>query len=271
MRKYIFEDVNASLHSIGFSKVFRKDLIKALEKDQIKKFRNKHFNEITKKYVIGFRQKVAPSFLENEFIPHIPSAKLIIDVGCGTGALPYRLSKYNRFKKIIGVDVTQYPEWKLFSNAKTEFIQINPNSLENILKSFHPDVVTLTWSLHHMPKINQKSYLQGIYDALPNEGKVIILEDSYSTKKRPLKGARTWAKFMRLKPRERQKVMSMLDWVANKVLSGRAKIPMPYSYRTTEEWTKLCERMGYRVKTRYFGFPNKRDINNPQALIQLTK
>lgn len=271
LKKYIFIDIQSSLHSIGFSKRFTKDLIKALEEDRIQKFRREHREEIKKKYAIGFRQKIAPDFLENEVIPHIPPSKFIMDIGCGTGALSYRLSKYDRFKKIIGVDIAKYPEWKLFYNSKMEFAQIDPNSFEKVLKSYQPHTITLTWSLHHMPATMQKKYLQKIHEALPRGGKVIVLEDAYSIEKNPLNGVKIWKRFMKLNQNERQKVMSVLDWIANKVLSGRRKIPMPYSFRTVEEWTKLCMAVGLRVKSRFLGFPDKRDINVPQALLVLEK
>ena len=271
VKVHVVNNIEQSLHSIGCSKSLRKDLVCALETNTIAIFRAKHCRELKEKYAIAFRHRTAPDFLEKEMVAHIPAAKAVVDLGCGNGILVHRLSKYRKFGQIIGADITAYPEWKKFKNKKMKFVKISSSNMEKVLDRYRPHVITITWSLHHIAKKLQLEYLESIYKILPQNGCVIMVEDSYSEKKPPLTGRKRWKAFMKLTKKGRQQFMAVNDWIANKALAGREKVPMPYSYRTVEEWTKLCGGIGFSVKSRFIGFPDKRDINVPQALLVLKK
>lgn len=66
--------------------------------------------------------------------------------------------------------------------------------------------------------------------------------------------------------------MAIYDWVANRILAKREKVPMPFSYRDLEMWVSLTEKIGFTTITkRFIGFPDNRDINTPQSLLIIEK
>ena len=111
-----------------------------------------------------------------------------------------------------------------------------------------------------------------LYHTINNGTQIIILEDCFSDKLKPIVGLDKYNKFKELSTKEKKAVMSAYDWVANRVLAQRDKVPIPFTYRTLEGWEKLCEKIGFKVKTKKFmGFPDDRDINTPQALFVIKK
>jgi len=77
---------------------------------------------------------------------------------------------------------------------------------------------------------------------------------------------------MNLDSSERKIVMSTYDWIANRILARRKSVPIPFGYRTLEDWQKLCKEIGYKTIDKVFiGFPDKRDINTPQSLLIIGK
>ena len=77
---------------------------------------------------------------------------------------------------------------------------------------------------------------------------------------------------MEWNPNQRKNIMSVYDWVANRVLAQREKVPIPCAYRTLEEWSNILEKKGFKtVMQKFIGFPNDRDINSPQSLIVAEK
>jgi hypothetical protein len=130
-----------------------------------------------------------------------------------------------------------------------------------------PDAVVLTWVLHHMTYVEQEQYLKVIFNNLKSGSRVVVLEDSYSTKLPPETGRDLYDDFMILDPEDRKRVMSAFDWIANRVLERREKIPMPFGFRTLEEWKQLFEECGFTItQARFLGFPENRDVNNGQSL-----
>ena len=118
---FIVENLKRSLKSTGFSNKFIKDLISSL-KTIDDNFFEKHEAELREIYALGFFQKIVPSYFSEYVIPLIPEANTILDLGCGTGILAHVLSNNDKFKKILGIDLNSYPEWKLFKNSKVKFL-----------------------------------------------------------------------------------------------------------------------------------------------------
>lgn len=272
LEKYVKDNLKASLSSIHFSKEFVSYLLSNLGRIDITLFYKKFNNNLAQTYTKGFFQDIVPNYFNQNVIPHIPPSKYIIDIGCGTGILAHNLSQLPKFKKIEGIDLAEYPEWKLFSSEKVIFRIIHSEEFEEYLASTPFDNAVLTWSLHHMPFDEQQKYLRNIYTHLKKGGIVTVLEDSYSEKLKPRYGINTWKKFMSLSPQERQKVMSFYDWVTNRILAKRHTEPIPCTYRTLEQWSKLGKRIGFKVSyIEFIGFPEHRDINTPQSLIVFKK
>lgn len=273
LKSFIINNLRKSLFSIGFSKNFIRDLLKTL--NNLKKYpelQSKYAHELDIVYLDGFFKKIVPAYFKTHIVPEIPASKKVLDLGCGTGILAERLSREERFSKIIGIDLHSYPEWETFVNEKIFFTVANKDGSFKLIEAEKPNSIILTWTLHHMSYADQKEYIRNFYLFMPYGSKMIILEDSYSENLSPIYGTNRYAEFMRLDKKERKQVMSFYDWIANRILAKRARVPVTFSYRTLEEWESLFKKTGFAViHKKFIGFPNKRDINTPQSLIVVEK
>lgn len=269
--RFVIGNLKKSLASIGYSKELIEDLIQQFKKYNFKEFQRKHNKELHKVHTIGFFQKIVPEYFRKYVVPFIPKVDKILDVGCGTGILAHILSKSGKFKQIIGIDINEYPEWKEFSDSKVKFQIVKRGDFKKFLRNNNPSAIVLTWTLHHMSYNEQENYLKDIYNTV-DKIRIIILEDSYSTKLDPVEDVGVYETFMKFTKEDRQKIMSVNDWIANRVLERRDKIPMPFTYRTVEEWEQFFQNMGFKVLDKKFiGSIKKRDIYNPDSLIVIEK
>ena len=153
-----------------------------------------------------------------------------------------------------------------------EFKIINERDFKDFLLSANFDSVVLTWTLHHMSYNKQIKYLKILYEKIKKGVEITILEDSFSKKLKPSIGLKKYHDFKQLSAKKQGLVMSFYDWVANRMLAQRSKVPIPFAYRTLEEWENLCKKVGFKIKTkRFIGFPDKRDIDTPQSLLIIKK
>ena len=271
IKEHVVKYLTSSLQSIGYSAQTIKELIDLLTTMQIKKFQDKNYAELKAVHSIEFFQKIVPKYFENYIVPYIPPSNKLLDIGCGTGILAYVLSKSDRFKQILGIDIDEYLEWKKFNNKKIKFQIINQNNFGQFLAENKPDTIIMTWTLHHMSYEEQESYLKNIYDILPKV-RIVILEDAYAATISPIKDIGVYDSFMMFNEKDRAKIMSVYDWIANRVLERRDKIPIPFAYRTLEEWRMFFEKIGFKIiSEKFIGFPEKRDINTPQSLLVIEK
>ncbi len=270
LRNFIIVNLKESLTSIGFSKNLIDALTGGLSDLDVSKFQNDFSGELENVYRIGFFQKIVPAYFEQFIIPEISKGK-ILDVGCGTGILVKKLSEAG-FRYLAGIDINEYPEWESFGAPNVRFEVVSESQFPKFLTEYQPDSVTLTWALHHMEYDEQERYLKMIFEKMKEESRIVILEDSYSEELRPENGEKIWRAFMKWPEGDRKKIMSVYDWVANRVLARREHVPIPFGYRTMEEWTKFFAKIGYRLTSKKFiGFPDQRDINQPQSLLIFQK
>ncbi len=265
-------NLEESLSSIGFSNELIKSLLTTLDVLDVNIFGEKHAGELENVYRIGFFQKIVPEYFRENIIPEIPMSGKVLDIGCGTGILAKLLSEVYQSLNVVGVDINEYPEWKSFSSERVKFEVVEESEFPEFLSEYKPDVVVLTWTLHHMEKPEQEQYLNILYKTMRKDSLLVVLEDSFSERMEPEQGLDRYEKFKKLSNTERTQVMSLYDWIANKVLAQRVKVPMPYSYRNLEEWLDISEQIGFTVlKAKFIGFPEHRDINTPQSLFVLKK
>jgi len=263
---FIIDNLISSLKDIGFSNIFINDLLGNLAELDINLFQKKYSGELQRVYTGNFFQKIVPDYFEKYVFPELEE-EVILDIGCGTGILAKRLEEKNKIRKVIGIDINSYPEWEKFTSKKVEFKIVKEVEFEEFLDSINFDAIVLTWTLHHMEYEEQIKYLKILYYSVKKGTKIIILEDSFSEKLKPLVGSDKYNKFSLLSIKDKNAVMSIYDWVANRILAQRDKVPIPFAYRTLEEWIRLCKKIGFQIKTQTFiGIPNKRDINTPQSL-----
>jgi SAM-dependent methyltransferase len=270
--KFIASNLKQGLPSIGFSADLVKELTENLHRLDVEEFIEKHSQELDEVFTIGFFQNIVPAYFEKYVIPEIPQSDKFLDIGCGTGILISRLADIGNFKKLTGIDILSYPEWSQFSKNNIDFKIVENNNFLAFLSEYKPDSITLTWTLHHMQAEEQIEYLRRIFSNMKAGSKLVILEDAYSKIMNPENGMDKYEKFMGWDEESRKKIMSVYDWVANRVLAQRAEVPIPFGYRTMEEWISLGEQVGFKCFSRRFiGFPDKRDISTPQSLIVLDK
>lgn len=271
VKDFVYSNLRESLAYLGFGAELINDLLSNLQNLDIESFWNKHKEELDKIFTIGFLQHIAPEYFKTHVIPEIKKCKKIVDIGCGTGILAKILAETGRFDEIVGIEIIPYPEWKMFTNEKISFEVVQEEKLEEFLVQEQPDSVVLTWVLHHMEYDQQVRYMQRVYDVLKPGAQVIILEDAYSTVLEPLLGKELHDKFMHLTLEERHAITGINDWTANRILGQRAMVPVPFGYRTVEEWKEMFSKIGYKnTYEKYIGFPD-RDVYNPQSTIVFEK
>jgi SAM-dependent methyltransferase len=269
---FVIENLKSSLASIGFSENFIRDLLNNLGNLNVKGFGERWRDELKQKYSIGFFQNLVPKYFSDYIVPVTPPSEKVVDIGCGTGILAKLYGQDDRFQKVLGIDINPYPEWDVVRNDKVRFKVVKEDQFSNFLSSEKPDSIVLTWTLHHMEYDEQERYIEYIHENLKVGGKIVVLEDSYSADLMPESGLERYKKFMGWNSEERRQIMSVYDWVANRVLAQREKIPIPCAYRTLEEWSSVLEEKGFKpVIQRFIGFPDDRDINTPQSLLVAQK
>ncbi len=158
--------------------IFNKDyiyiaqLILSFMQDKTKE--KNYFNEFTiEQHWNAFSSKTYDKII-NLFINLTKPSKedLIIDMGCGTGEITYKISK-NNLNNILGIDISN----NCISMAKKNFknIKFIVGDIENTkLKKGSVDIIFLCGILHHF--INYEKVIREINRILKNNGKVFIFE-----------------------------------------------------------------------------------------------
>lgn len=268
LRKYIESSLSESLRSIGFKDSLIQDLFKCLDDFNFESFKNNYAQQLDAVHEINFYQELVPNLYNKYVIPYIPSSRVVMDIGCGNGVLAKNISESSKFDKVVGIDVVSYPEWASFKNNKLRYEVVDRSDFEQYLLKNIPDTVLLTWTLHHMEYDDQVRYLEYIRQQLKTGSVLVVLEDSYSENIYPETGIGQHSSFMKLSSEDRHTVMSVLDWISNRVLSRSRTCPVTFTYRTLEKWKDLFIKSGFEVvDSRYIGFPLPKNINVPQSLL----
>ncbi|MCR4279118.1 MAG: class I SAM-dependent methyltransferase [Candidatus Zambryskibacteria bacterium] len=213
-----------------------------------------------------------PKYFNSNVVPEIPTGGKVFDLGCGRGTLIQEIINRRENSEIVGIDIKQAPEWNKIVGDKVRMEVVQEENFLSVLEREQPDVVTVTWVFHHMEYEQQKRYIGSLYKALKTGAVIVALEDSYSETLPPEAGQKRYEDFMKWDKENRQKIMGVLDWIANRIFSMRLSMPVPFAYRTLEDWKQVFEEAGFEtLKMRFLGFPDDRDINNPQSLLVIRK
>lgn len=272
LRKFIGLSLTQSLGDICLPVDVVKDLVDSLDIGDFGGFGERYAGALYKQYTMHFLHDLAGKMFANEVLPNIKPVKTILDLGCGTGTLVELLLVSKKFAQVCGIDIHEYPEWKDEKLSAASFAVVEEANMSTYLKELKPDAIVLTWTLHHMDYGEQTRYAKMIADSLQAGAQLVVLEDCYSEVLKPKYGQKLHDAFMSWPVEKRQQIMAIQDWLANRILAQRGSVPMPFGYRTLEGWKELFSAAGFSVAhASYLGFPQNRDINNPQGLLVLEK
>lgn len=261
-----------SMRNLGFSEDLATDFLGNLKELEVPAFIEKHKEELEDIELNHFFCELVPDYFNNYVVPEVPEKGRVLDLGCGLGTLLSCLIERGTNEEFVGIDIKASPEWESLNAQNIHMEVVLEDQFLPFLEKEQPDIVTITWVLHHMEYEEQKRYLRSLFGALKKGATIVVLEDSYAEELSPEAGRERYEAFMKLSPDERLKVMGALDWIANRVFSMRTTMPVPFAYRTLEDWKDLFEEVGFRVsKTRFLGFPDNRDINTPQSVLVAVK
>lgn len=271
LNQYVTNNLHSTLSSIGYSSELLSDVLNDLPRVDVDAVIQKHSKELHDIHNVHFFEELVPAYFARYVIPEIPSEGKTLDLGCGTGVLIKKIVQ-ERGQEVVGIDISSYPEWIEARLAGVRFEVVGEAELVLFLNNEKPQTVVMTWTLHHMEYAEQERYLQTLYSALESRARFVILEDSYSDTLTPENGEQVYKDFMHWDKDKRRSIMGAYDWVANRILEQRDKVPMPFTYRTVEEWSSLLSKVGFTVaKAKFIGFPENRDINTPQSLLVAVK
>jgi 2-polyprenyl-3-methyl-5-hydroxy-6-metoxy-1,4-benzoquinol methylase len=103
--------------------------------------------------------------------------KTALDIGCGTGNLPFLLAQLNPNATVIGVDLSEesIAYAKAHYEPKVDNLSYHVGSVENLGEMFHDiDMITCVGAMHHFPSLD--SAIDQIMQALSDDG-IFLLSD----------------------------------------------------------------------------------------------
>jgi SAM-dependent methyltransferase len=271
-RSFIVKNLRNSMVTLGFSEGLLSDFLDNIDHLDLEALIKKHHAEFTEVQLKHYFDEVVPEHFKKYVLPEIPQTGKIMDLGCGRGTLFQTLVREGYKNEMIGIDIIHTHEWDNLYNEQMRFEVVQEPDFLDFIKKEQPDHVTLTWVLHHMEFTQQKRYLTSLYGILREGATIVALEDSYADTIPPETGEDSWGEFKKWSTDDRFKIMGAYDWLANRVLSMRTTMPVPFAYRTLEDWKKVFEDVGFSVtKTRFLGFPQECDVNTARSIIVAIK
>lgn len=303
VRNYVFDRLEYSLQDINIHQNCINDIIKILIDiynkegmtgiqltEMITLFQNEWRPHLNRAYLQDY-EELRWEFMAKEVLFKIkPTAQNFgrcLDVGCGRGCITKSLVSHGHATTAIGIDAIKFKgEWRERRTGKQlpQFHHVPIQDFGNWLSEFDDfDTVFLFYVLHHSKDYWVVRTLTELYKHLKPGGQIIILEDALfieeieedgdfnADRKRMLAEWRQWANNDH--PYNLSigfDVQVVLDFVAVQILAGFAAVSMPCNYKTSPEWERMFEEVGFTVTQKInLGFPLKRDIDVPQAVFVL--
>lgn len=216
----------------------------------------------------NYEQRKSRHYEVLHFIKRWLKGKIILEVGCGSGDLGLIISKQFKIEGFVGTDI--HLQKKRITTSRIK-LKKQKTETEIPIKNSFADTVLLIDMLHHVSKSNQKKLLVNIRNKLKESGIIIFFEYTFSEIKEPLLKRNISLGFKRLSKNQKLASMVLIDWIGN-ILVLHRKIPMPYSYRTMEQWEKLFIKLNFQIVTsQYIGFPKNFFHQGPYGILVLKK
>lgn len=305
--QYILKQVGDSLNKIGLRKncvvavvsllteIYKQEVSASQLAELVTRFQKDWRIHLDHKYLDEY-ETTRWHFMSEYVFPGKAEVQLgrCLDLGCGRGCITANLYQENLASSVVGIDASDFThewnerlsEWERNSGQfqdgrSVEFTSVPIGQIKTWLQKAGPfDTILLLYVLHHSEEYWATRTLEAIKGSLSSKGRLIILEDSLdpnpsvipiSDKFDLTRIWRDWAhseKTYCLTPAYDAQVV--LDFVAVQLLAGFWDVRMPCNYRTSVEWQRCFEQIGYEVETyKYIGFPENRDIDVPQTLFVL--
>jgi len=154
-------------------------------------------------------------------------------------------------RKVIGIDIEN--RGADVEAGRLEFIPISDfDTLP--LQDKSVDTIILRFSLHHMSAETQERMIAEISRVLRGDGKLIMIEDSYSDAQPPVVRNAITTEFLQLDAASRQLVLALLD--ASSCFIYEERMPFTLSYRTIESWDRLLRNAELEeLRSDFWGIP----------------
>jgi ubiquinone/menaquinone biosynthesis C-methylase UbiE len=130
------------------------------------------------------------------------------------------------------------------------------------------DVVAFRLFLHHRTTATQEALLREACRVLRPDGRIVIIEDSFSDGPALHNNALT-TKFGALSAEDKLAVLALFD--ASSCLISEVRIPFAFSYRSAEDWVTALREAGCQdAGSTYWGYGAFTEYGAPMAIIHGT-
>ena len=164
----------------------------------------------------------------------------------------------------------------LFSNElennKINFL-VQPS--KTILPFNKDSINTIIFSmvLHHLKSTEQEQLIRNSVSSLKEEGRIIIIEDTYPKINNIKKQNKNVNDFLKLNSEEKKRVLSFYDWFGNRLMRNRDQINLVYNYLSMSDWKKFFEKQGMKEISSEFIKEEKNSLSlfPPKAMMVFEK
>ncbi len=196
-----------------------------------------------------------------KYLEGLKSDAVVVDLGAGNNVFGATMASQLRHVKVVGVDIMDYHESRAIPNL-SYLKQPAPTKLPEEIKAHSVDVITVNAVLHHVDSDLLPGLLAEIRRVLKPDGKVIVIEDTYS-EHLPLQGVTDEALTQgflnlvhRYGPGFAKDFFTFNDWYSNIVVHKWDGMATPYEFRSIEEWQGVFKNAGFfSVDVQNLGFP----------------